>query len=312
MASGIYTITNKVNGKIYVGFTNNFISRKQTHFANLRHNSHDNNYLQNAWNKYGEEAFEFEILEECSEEYLASQEHYWATILNVNDREYGYNRMYTHPYGRTNHSEETKEKISESKRGKKKKPNSYTWKHKPESIEKMRNAKLGKKTVPCSEERKRKISESNKGKKRPKTQEHIEKIALCLRGRKRPNFSDEWKSRLSISATGRKHTDETKRKISDRSSQDDNKARLKEMQKKSSLLKIGTHLSKDQKIKANTTRYGSRIIEIYNFSSKEFVYSCNIVNEAVEFTGLKRSNINNNLCGLSKRAGNYIFKYKEV
>ena len=34
-------------------------------------------YLQNAWNKYGKEAFEFIILEYCSEELLLLREDYY-------------------------------------------------------------------------------------------------------------------------------------------------------------------------------------------------------------------------------------------
>lgn len=43
----------------------NFGDRRDCHFALLRYNNHDNKNLQNAWNKYGEENFEFIILHEC-------------------------------------------------------------------------------------------------------------------------------------------------------------------------------------------------------------------------------------------------------
>lgn len=287
MNSGIYTITNKTNDKIYVGFTNNFISRKQTHFANLRSNKHDNAYLQNAWNKYGEKAFEFEILEECEEQYLASQEHYWATVLNVNNRRYGYNRRFTHPYGKSNHSKETRLKISNSKIGKER--IGRTW--------------IGKKH---SEESKLKMSLSKKGIKvnrKALKNRHIK----CLKCVLKDGFIPK-----SFVKRPFRHSEETIKKISERSNQEDNRLRIREIQRKSVLSKTGTHLSKEQKVKANTTRYGNRIIEIYSFQSKELIYSCNLVKEAIDFTGLKRSNINNNLCGLNKRAGNYTFKYKEV
>lgn len=63
MISCIYTITNKINGKIYVGKTYNFFNRKSQHKCALRENTHENRHLQRAWNTYGEDSFIFEILE---------------------------------------------------------------------------------------------------------------------------------------------------------------------------------------------------------------------------------------------------------
>lgn len=60
----IYSITNKTNGKRYIGLTNNVEDRFRRHKYRLKNNKHGNDYLQNAWNKYGKENFEFEILEE--------------------------------------------------------------------------------------------------------------------------------------------------------------------------------------------------------------------------------------------------------
>lgn len=62
--SGIYGIRNKINNKIYVGQTSmRFLKRYHHHVWKLKNNSHDNKHLQNAWNKYGEENFEYIILE---------------------------------------------------------------------------------------------------------------------------------------------------------------------------------------------------------------------------------------------------------
>lgn len=62
MKAYIYFIINKVNGKRYVGQTTDFSRRKHTHLKKLRTNTHENKKLQNAWNKYGEENFEFQRL----------------------------------------------------------------------------------------------------------------------------------------------------------------------------------------------------------------------------------------------------------
>ena len=62
MSSGIYIIRNKTNGNIYIGSTSNFSKRKNRHFRYLQKNIHENRHLQNAFNKYGEDAFEFVIV----------------------------------------------------------------------------------------------------------------------------------------------------------------------------------------------------------------------------------------------------------
>lgn len=65
---GIYGIRNKINGKIYVGQTSvSFGDRKDCHYAKLRHNKNDNINLQNEWNYFGENNFEFIILEEVND-----------------------------------------------------------------------------------------------------------------------------------------------------------------------------------------------------------------------------------------------------
>ena len=48
----------------------------------LNKNKHNNSYLQNAWNKYGSEIFNFIIIENCSIEDLNKRESYYVSILN--------------------------------------------------------------------------------------------------------------------------------------------------------------------------------------------------------------------------------------
>ena len=62
----IYKIENLVNGKVYIGQTNgNGSSRRNSHLSLLRRNTHVNNHLQNAFNKYGEENFIFDVFCRC-------------------------------------------------------------------------------------------------------------------------------------------------------------------------------------------------------------------------------------------------------
>lgn len=61
--SGIYKIINKIDGKYYVGRTKNLDRRWIEHTRSLKNKHHVNRYLQFAWDKYGENAFEFIIVE---------------------------------------------------------------------------------------------------------------------------------------------------------------------------------------------------------------------------------------------------------
>lgn len=63
MSKGVYLI--RINGSIYIGSTEqSFVQRKRTHLRELRNKVHFNYKLQQLYDKYGESAFEFHILEE--------------------------------------------------------------------------------------------------------------------------------------------------------------------------------------------------------------------------------------------------------
>lgn len=75
--SGVYKITNMLNGSSYIGSTNSFITRKNNHFNALLHNKHANKFLQNSYNKHGIENFKFEILATCPPEYCIKLEQWF-------------------------------------------------------------------------------------------------------------------------------------------------------------------------------------------------------------------------------------------
>lgn len=120
--SGIYRIENTKSRKVYIGQAGNLKKRYCDHISALRRNNHDNNYLQNAWNKYNEDDFVFSVLEECELENLAQQEQYWMDYYRCYDRTYGYNinpSSTENPMlGRT-HTLEARAKISAAAKGRK-------------------------------------------------------------------------------------------------------------------------------------------------------------------------------------------------
>lgn len=74
----IYAIRCKVNNKQYVGSAVSFKHRIAVHKNYLNKNKHPNRYLQFAWNKYGEENFEFYIVERLKDNKdLYIKEQYW-------------------------------------------------------------------------------------------------------------------------------------------------------------------------------------------------------------------------------------------
>lgn len=82
MSCGIYCIENKTNGKKYIGKSVNIQKRWKEHKSQLCNGTHVNSYLQHSWDKYGEFAFEFSIIEECAEGDLNDREKYWIEFYN--------------------------------------------------------------------------------------------------------------------------------------------------------------------------------------------------------------------------------------
>lgn len=59
---GVYSIRNKINGKQYIGKSIDLKLRKYHHFNDLDKQKHHSSPLQNAYNKYGKDNFEFIVL----------------------------------------------------------------------------------------------------------------------------------------------------------------------------------------------------------------------------------------------------------
>jgi group I intron endonuclease len=85
----IYTITNKVSGKVYVGQAVDYNKRWWKHRSELRGNYHKNQHLQRSYNKHGEEAFEYAVVATVPIEELDSAE--TAYIAQYDSFKNGYN-----------------------------------------------------------------------------------------------------------------------------------------------------------------------------------------------------------------------------
>lgn len=187
--SGVYKITCTANEKIYIGSAVNLRNRRRQHFNELRQNKHSNPKLQRAWNKYGEQAFIFEVLELVLPIFLTAREQYWFNKLKPFGRK-GFNiaREAGSQLG-FNHSPEARERIGRSQIGKKNTPETIEKirqtqlgrKNTPEAIEKHRQAMLGRKISP---EHIEKIRQAKKGKK--PSSNAVEAARLTNIGRKRP------------------------------------------------------------------------------------------------------------------------------
>ena len=88
----IYAIENLVNHRKYVGRTSNLKNRIKLHKNNLLGNRHPNKLLQDDFNKYGIDNFEFYVLQEGENLGRSTAEKDWILKLKTYDNRYGYNQ----------------------------------------------------------------------------------------------------------------------------------------------------------------------------------------------------------------------------
>ena len=87
---GIYKYQNKSNNKIYIGRSINITRRKWEHL----HSPSPYSYFDSVLQQIGEEAFDFEVVEECTAKQLRDREKYWIAYYNccvLDNRDGGYN-----------------------------------------------------------------------------------------------------------------------------------------------------------------------------------------------------------------------------
>ena len=232
--SGVYCITNLANNSKYIGSSIDICRRWTTHLRELRKGVHGNQKLQRAWNKYGENMFEYSILILCSEkdtllheqQFLDDIKPEYNIATNATASLLGAKLSEEHKQkiGQKNKghimSEEQKHKLSEAHKGKKwsaeqhakmdgRMPTTRGLKHTAEQNERNRQTHLGKK---LTDETKQKISEA--GKHRIVSEETKNKIRNAQRGKVIP---EETRQKISATLTGRTcvFTDEHKEHLRD-------------------------------------------------------------------------------------------------
>lgn len=172
---GVYCIRNTAAGKVYVGSSNNLWLRALKHRSELRRGKHCNHYLQRAWDKWGEQSFQWETLSLNPVESLIQVEQSFIESLNAAARRNGYNLI--------------KDAIRHE----------FT----AEVIEQMRRVRSGKKPwnvgVPCPEHVKLAGIRANTG--RIKTDSERAKLSLAMLGPSHPHrgksIPAEWKEKMS-------------------------------------------------------------------------------------------------------------------
>ncbi len=172
----IYKIENRENGKVYVGSAKVLRKRWSEHKRTLSLGTHHNIALQRAWDKYGENAFVFSVIEHLSNQCeLVEREQFWIDRLRSASAECGYNILQK-AFSRLGkkHSNEAKKKMSERRIGKglniqlseehrKNISESHKGKkHSDETRKRLSEAAAMRPRGPCSEETKRKIGDANR------------------------------------------------------------------------------------------------------------------------------------------------------
>ena len=191
MKTGVYKITNLVNGKVYIGASKDIERRWRDH-------KRGHTAIADDLKTFGLENFKFEILLECPETMLAQWERDMICLYDADDPEKGYNCKNDRPYSL---------KMSESRKG---------HKLSEETKRRMSEAHKGKLSAPRSEETKRKISEARKGKPgTPRSEETKRRMSESQKGKHNITHSDEAKRKMSESHKGHKLSEEHKRKISE-------------------------------------------------------------------------------------------------
>jgi len=201
----VYSITNNLSKKVYIGKTTNLKSRWKYHRGVKKRGWVS--LISRAIRKYGVENFTFTVLASySSEEEAYSGEVDWISRLQSNDPGKGYN-LESGGMGGKRASEETRLRQSLKRKGIPRPPEVIAKLHSPESRKKVADAKRGQH---LPEVTRKKISAAHLGK--PKNPKAVEKSAAGHRGKP---LSQEHRIKLSHALRGRVFSTEHREKIAE-------------------------------------------------------------------------------------------------
>ena len=180
----IYRITNMINNKYYIGSTESFARREWQHKNDLKKGAHKNPHLQASWNKYGGDAFVFEILTEvpAGESQLFWEDRYLAGHVGLPEC-YNINTGAEAPRLGIPMSEVSKQKMSLSRTGKHAGSEHYRYGQtvSPEVRQKIGDTQRGVAKAERTEEHRRNLSEASKGNQHWLGKRHSEEAKNKLR-----------------------------------------------------------------------------------------------------------------------------------
>ena len=183
----IYLITNLVNGKVYVGQTNQLLERRWTlHKSRSRRNEGYTAHLYNAMRKYGIDAFSIVSITTCETSDQANTlEAIWIILLDSTNPKVGYNM--TSGGDRREMTPEVIEKITSKTRGQKRSPE--VCQKQSENLRRgwATGSYTGNRGQKLSQKTRDKMSNSRRGSKHPRFNHSVdskELVALWNSGTK--------------------------------------------------------------------------------------------------------------------------------
>ena len=191
----------------YVGSAVNLDSRFKRHIRQMKAGTHPNKFLQMDYDRHGEQSFQFQVLELCSDTVLLEREQHWIDQLGAAVK--GYNIALTagSPMKGRKQSEATRAKMREAHRNRK--PISEETRQRLRDAAKRREEAKKLSGYEVSEGTRKKLSEAGKGHTvSDETRERLRKI------NSRPLTTEAQKqahAKLSASKVGQQLPEEQRR-----------------------------------------------------------------------------------------------------